>query len=77
MRCRRRGRSASISHRWPAPGRAVGEVEAGVEKLFGADPEPPSVMFDTLYAESPAELARQREAALRAIAAAREAKRRS
>ena len=48
-----------------------------VEKLFGAESEPPSVMFDTLYAEPPAELVRQREAALRAIAAAREAKRRS
>ena len=53
------------------------EVEAGVEKLFGAEPEPASVMFDTLYAKPPAELARQREAALRTIAAAREAKRRS
>ena len=53
------------------------EVEAGVEKLFGAEPEPASVMFDTLYAKLPAELTRQREAALRTIAAAREAKRRS
>ena len=52
------------------------EVEAGVEKLFAAGPEPPSVMFDQLYAEPPAELRRQRDAALPAIAAEREAKRR-
>ena len=52
------------------------EVEAGVEKLFEAEPEPPSVMFDHLYAEPSAELARQRDAGLRAIAAEREAKRR-
>ena len=51
-------------------------VEAGVEKLFAAAPEPPSVMFDHLYAEPPAELARQREDGLQAIAAEREAKRR-
>ena len=51
-------------------------VEAGVEKLFAAPAEPPSVMFDHLYAEPPAELARQREAGLRAIAAEGEAKRR-
>ena len=51
-------------------------VEAGVEKLFAAAAEPPSVMFDHLYAEPPAELARQRESGLRAIAAEREAKRR-
>lgn len=51
-------------------------VEAGVEKLFAAEPEPPSVMFDHVYAELPAELARQRETGLRAITAAREAKRR-
>ena len=52
-------------------------VEAGVAKLFAAAPEPPSVMFDHLYAEPPAELARQRETGLRAIAAEREAKRRA
>ena len=52
------------------------EVEAGVEKLFGAEPEPPSVIFDHVYAEPSAELARQRDAGLRAIAAEREAKRR-
>ena len=51
-------------------------VEAGVGKLFAVAPEPPSVMFDHLYAEPPAELARQREDGLRAIAAEREAKRR-
>ena len=50
------------------------EVEAGVAKLFAAEPEPPSVMFEHLYAEPPAELARQRDAGLRAIAAEREAK---
>ena len=52
------------------------EVEAGVEKLFGAESEPPSVIFDHVYAEPSAELARQRDAGLRAIAAEREAKRR-
>ena len=52
------------------------EAEAGVEKLFGAEPEPPSVMFDHVYAEPSAELAHQREAGLRAIAAQREAKHR-
>ena len=52
------------------------EVEAGVERLFAAEPEPPSVMFEHLYAEPSAELARQRDAGLRAIAAEREAKRR-
>ena len=52
------------------------EVEAGVEKLFGAEPEPPSVIFDHVYAEPSAELARQRDAGLRAIAAEREATRR-
>ena len=52
------------------------EVEAGVEKLFGAGPEPPSVMFDHVYAEPSAELARQRDTGLRAIAAEREARRR-
>ena len=52
------------------------EVEAGVAKLFAAEPEPPSVMFDHVYAEPPDELARQRDAALPAIAAEREAKRR-
>ena len=51
-------------------------VEAGVEKLFAAEPEPPSVMFDHVYAEPPAELARQRDAGLRAITAEREAKHR-
>ena len=51
-------------------------VEAGVAKLFAAEPESPSVMFDQVYAEPPAELSRQREAGLRAIAAEREAKRR-
>ena len=51
-------------------------VEAGVARLFAAAPEPPSVMFDRLYAEPPAELARQRDAGLRAIAAEREAKHR-
>ena len=51
-------------------------VEAGVEKLFAAPPEPPSVMFDHVYAEPAAELARQREAGLRAIATEREARRR-
>lgn len=51
-------------------------VEAGVEKLFAAVPEPPSAMFDHLYAEPPAELARQREDGLRAIATGREARRR-
>ena len=49
------------------------EVKAGVEKLLGAEPEPPSVMFDHIYAEPSAELARQREAGLSAIAAEREA----
>ena len=58
-------------------GRVLGRGRGGVEKLFGAEPEPPSVMFDTLYAEPPAEFVHQREAALRAIAAAHEAKRRS
>ena len=52
------------------------EVEAGVGKLFGAEPEPPSVIFDHVYAEPSAELARQRDAGLRAIAAEREATRR-
>ena len=52
------------------------EVEAGVGKLFGAEPEPPSVIFDHVYAEPSAELARQRDMGLRAIAAEREAKRR-
>ena len=52
-------------------------VEAGVAKLFAVAPEPPSVMFDHLYAEPPAELARQREAGLRTIAAEREGKRRA
>ena len=51
-------------------------VEAGVEKLFAAAPEPPSVMFEHVYAEPPPELARQRDAALRAIAVERRAKRR-
>ena len=51
-------------------------VEAGVGKLFAAAPEPPSVMFDQLYAAPSAELARQREDGLRAIAAERGAKRR-
>lgn len=51
-------------------------VEAGVEKLFAAEPEPPSVMFDHVYAEPSTELARQRDAGLRAIAAEREGKRR-
>ena len=52
------------------------EVEAGVAKLFAADAEPPSVMFDHVYAELPAELARQRDAGLEAIDAARAARRR-
>ena len=52
------------------------EVETGVAKLFAAEPEPPSVMFDHVYAEPPDELARQRDAALPAIAAEREAQRR-
>ena len=52
------------------------EVEAGVAKLFAADPEPPSVMFDHVYADPPAELARQRDGALPAIAAQREATKR-
>ena len=51
-------------------------VEAGVEKLFAAEPEPPSVIFEHVNAEPPSELARQRDAGLRAIAAEREAKRR-
>ena len=51
-------------------------VEAGVRRLFAARPEPPSVMFDMVYAEPPAELARQREAGLRTIAAERNARRR-
>ena len=51
-------------------------VEAGVAKLFAAPSEPPSVMFEHVYAEPPAELARQRDARLRAIAAERGAKRR-
>ena len=50
-------------------------VEAGVAKLLAATPEPPSVMFEHLYAEPPAELARQRDHGLRAIVAEREAKR--
>ena len=52
------------------------EVEAGVAKLFAAEPEPASVMFDHVYADPPVELARQRDAALPAIAAEREARRR-
>ena len=52
------------------------DVEAGVARLFAAEPEPPSVMFDHVYAEPPAELARQRDEGLRAIAAEREAKHR-
>ena len=51
-------------------------VEAGVEKLFAAAPEPPSVMFEHVYAAPSAELVRQRDAGLQAIAAEREAKRR-
>ena len=51
-------------------------VEAGVERLFAAAPELPSVMFEHVYAEPPPELVRQSEAGLRAIAADREAKRR-
>ena len=51
-------------------------VEAGVDRLFAAEPEPPSVMFDHVYATPSAELARQRDAGLRAIAAGREARRR-
>ena len=51
-------------------------VEAGVEKLFAAEREPPSAMFDHVYSEPPAELARQRDAGLRAIANERRAKRR-
>ena len=51
-------------------------VEAGVDKLFAAPPEPPAVMFDHLYAKPSAELQRQRDAGLRAIDAEREAKRR-
>ena len=44
-----------------------------MEKLLGTEPEPPSVMFGHVYAEPSAELARQREAGLSAIAAEREA----
>ena len=51
-------------------------VEAGVERLFAAEPEPPSMIFDHVYATPSAELARQRDAGLRAIAAEREARRR-
>ena len=51
-------------------------VEAGVEKLFAAAHEPPSIMFEHVYAEPPAELARQRDAGLRAIVAEHEAKHR-
>ncbi len=56
--------------------KCAGVVEAGVEKLFAAPAEPPSVMFDHVYADPPAELARQREDGLRAIAAERVGKRR-
>ena len=51
-------------------------VEAGVEKLFAAERESPSAMFDHVYSEPSAELARQRDAGLRAIANERRAKRR-
>ena len=51
-------------------------VEAGVEELFAAASERPSVMFEHIYATPSAELVRQRDAGLRGIAAEREAKRR-
>ena len=44
-------------------------IEAGVRRLLEAEPEPPSSMFAHVYEVPTPELARQRETALRAIAA--------